>query len=334
MSRQASKTLIGGFVVGALALVVIGVLLFGGGRFWKERPTYVMFFEGSVKGLSIGAPVIFRGVRVGSVMDIFMYFDGKDLSVRIPVLVELGEGKVEAVNMGSVKEIQEGPIAASPPIMEEMIKRGLRAQLQMQSFVTGQLLIALDFYPNTPALMMGAMNEYHEIPTIPTPLQTISRKLEDIPLEQMIARLNSSLDGIDRLLNAPELAESIANLNQALKEIQNLVRNVDGRIEPLSAGIQEAVKDYSKLAKDMGRRIEPLASGGDEALKSIGFAVRRADKVLGKLEGLFSEDSLTMVELKSTLKEFSAAARSIRLWADYLERHPEALIRGKGDYRR
>jgi len=334
MSKQANKTLIGGFVVGALALVVIGVLLFGSGRFWKERPTYVMFFDGSVKGLNIGAPVIFRGVRVGSVTDIFMHFDGKDLSVRIPVLVELGEGKVEAINMGAVKEIQEGPIAAFPPIMEEMIKRGLRAQLQMQSFVTGQLLIALDFYKDTPARTVGAINEYQEIPTIPTSLQTISRKLEEIPLDQMVARLNSSLDGIDRLLNSPELAESIDNLNRTLEEIHNLVRNVDGRIEPLFAGIQGAVKDYSKFAQDINSRIDPLASGADEALKSIGSAAKRADKVLGKLEGLFSEDSVTMVELKNTLREFSTAARSIRLWADYLERHPEALIRGKGDYRR
>ena len=333
MSKKGNKTIIGIFVLGAVALVIAAILILGSGKFFKQTHTYVMVFDGSVKGLNVGSPVVFRGVKIGSVSDIAMLFDPSDMTIRIAVYVELSEGQTRAVgpNVEALPKAQ----ARHEDIMEEFIQQhGLKAQLESQSFVTGQLQIALDFYPDKPAKIVGVDPHYPEIPTIPMTLQEVGKKLQDLPLEEIFAKLLSTLEGIDKLVNSPELNESINNLNQALAGVQRLVQSVENRFGPLATSVEETVKHYGTLARNTNSKIGPLASNANEAIKAITAAAKQADKTLVQVRGLVGEDSPTTAELTKTLKELSAAARSIRVWADYLERHPEALIRGKGEYRR
>ncbi len=151
------------------------------------------------------------------------------------------------------------------------------------------------------------------------------------------------------------MKESLRSLEQTLKNLNKLVLNIDSRIEPLVSTVEETVKDYGKLARNMDRQVKPfllklgeterhayklvknvdaqvtrLGSSIEEAAKSANAALVEATKTLNTIEGLTSEDSQMMYQITTTLKELSAAARSIRVWADYLERHPEALVRGKG----
>ena len=157
MSKPANKTVIGIFVVVALALVVVAVLVLGSGKFFKNNPKVVMYFQGSVKGLSVGSPVAFRGVKVGAVTEIKMLFNPKDLSVMIPVYVELEQGSLEVVQGGgSMEAFRKAHSMNMKDFAQELIKRGVRAQLDMQSIVTGQLMVSLDFYPDKPAILVGA----------------------------------------------------------------------------------------------------------------------------------------------------------------------------------
>ena len=333
MSKKANKTTIGIFVVGAVVLIAAAILILGSGKFFQERQTYVMVFDGSVKGLSVGAPVTFRGVKVGSVSDIAMLFDPEDLTFLIAVYVELGEGKARAIgqDVALLERIRQDSDSA---LIRTLIDKGMKAQLETQSYLTGQLQIALDFHPDKPVTLSRVDPDYPEIPTIPMPLQEIGKKLQDLPIEETFAKLLSSLEGIDNLVNSPELRESLHNLSQALESIQKLAQNMENRLGPLVGTVEGTVKDFGTLARNANRRIEPLASNADEAMKAITAAAKQADKTLVEIEGLVREDSPTSTELTKTLRELSAAARSIRIWADYLERHPEALIRGKGEYRR
>jgi paraquat-inducible protein B len=351
MSRQTNKTLIGGFVVGAIALMVAGVLIFGSGKFLAERPRFVMYFEGSVNGLNIGAPVVFRGVKIGSVTDIVMLFDPADMSVKIPVFIETDPRTITRV----------GEVARQEPekVVSALIERGMRAQLQMQNLVTGQLMIALDINPDKPARLVGVDTEYMEIPTIPSSMEELSKTIEKLPLDELAQKLTSAIAGIERAVNAPEVGESLRTVNQTLKDIQTLVRDIDSRIEPLASTMEETVKDYGKLARDVDAQVEPLMSGITETVKdtrklvqnldsriaplqssiqstakAAAAAIAQANKTIGTLEGVAGEDSTLVYQITKTLEELSSAARSIRVWADYLERHPEALIRGKGGGRR
>jgi len=142
MSKPVNKTLIGVFVTVAIALIVITVLMLGSGRLFRHYPKYVMYFEGSVKGLSIGSPVLFRGVRVGSVTDIGMEFNLSDLSILIPVYAEFGESKSNVSN----SDMLTGDRAVMrQELTKALINKGLRAQLELQSVVTGQHILAFIF---------------------------------------------------------------------------------------------------------------------------------------------------------------------------------------------
>ena len=139
--------MIGAFVVGAVALAVAAIVLFGSGRFFKDTDKWVAIFPGSVKGLNVGSPVVFRGVQVGQVTEIIVNFDPGRIEVIIPVLYETDPERFRHI----------GPqvIADDKELHEALVAQGLRAQLQMQSLVTGQLVINMDFFPNSPAKLYG-----------------------------------------------------------------------------------------------------------------------------------------------------------------------------------
>ncbi|MBW2011757.1 MAG: MCE family protein [Deltaproteobacteria bacterium] len=184
MSTQANKKAIGLFVIAALALVVGIIVIFGSGKFFKARNKFVAYFEGSVKGLRVGAPVVFRGVEIGEVTRINIYVIHEDQSFLIPVIFEINSDRFHAI----------GPdIKHREKYLANLIEKGLRAQLQMQSLVTGQLMINIDFYPDKPLSLVGDKGltlpeDVMEIPTIQTPLQRIGKTLEEIPLSEILRR--------------------------------------------------------------------------------------------------------------------------------------------------
>ena len=348
MSKKASKTAIGGFVVGALALIVVGVLIFGSGKFLAKTQTYVMYFEGSVRGLNVGAPIVFRGVKIGSVTRIQLVANTDDLSFTIPVFVKTERRHFTLTGDETLDLSPEQQLAL-------LVARGMRAQLIKQSMVTGQLIVELDFHPDKPAKLMADNSEYMEIPTISSGMDDLVKQIEKAPIEDILNHVLSSVDGISKVVNSKEVKESLSSLEQTLKNLNKLVQNIDSRIDPLVATVEETVKDYGKLARNVDRQVKPVLSGIveterhanklvknvdaqvtllgsriDEAAKSANAALEEATKTLNTIEGLTSEDSQMMYQITTTLKELSAAARSIRVWADYLERHPEALVRGKG----
>jgi paraquat-inducible protein B len=171
MSKPANKTMIGAFVVGAVVLAVTAVVLFGSGKFFRKTEPWLTFFQGSVKGLNVGSPVVFRGVQIGQVTDIIVGFDPTQLEVLIPVFFEIDPEKF--------KDIGRRVETSDADMHKALISRGLRAQLQIQSLVTGQLLINIDFYPDTPAQLIGIdqfrdkmpLEDWWEIPSVSTPLQ-------------------------------------------------------------------------------------------------------------------------------------------------------------------
>lgn len=298
MSKQANKTVIGGFVVGAVALVVAGVLIFGSGQFLTEKQVYVMFFKNSVKGLNPGAPVLFQGVKIGSVTNIVLRVDPTDLVFTVPVFIEVEQNRVKTV--GTV-EREPGP----KKVLEQLVERGLRAQLQIQSPVTGQLMVQLDFHPDTPVELVGGDTEHLEIPTIPSELEALIDKIKKIPLDKISNKVLSAVEGIDKLVDSPEVLDLIRSLNQAAKESHKLMQNID-------------------------RRVGPVASDFQEACEATRAALDQAEKTLSTVQNVVAENSDLSYYLNQTLEELSGAARSIRVLADYLERHPDALLRGKG----
>ena len=179
MAKQSFKTAVGAFVIGGLALLVAGIILLGGGRMFSDDIEYVLYFDGSVSGLNIRAPVVFRGVPMGQVTRISLEANPRDASVTIPVYIRLDENSI--VRAGVTGELTDN---FRQEILRRLIQRGLRARLQLQSLITGQYRVELDFLPNTPANFRFPMPD-REIPTLPSPIDTLQRTVAGLPLEEM-----------------------------------------------------------------------------------------------------------------------------------------------------
>jgi paraquat-inducible protein B len=326
MSKKVNKTAIGGFVLGAIALVVTAVLVLGAGHLFGKQYSYRSYFDGSVRGLKVGAPVTFRGVRVGSVTDVsIVVVDIPKRKLKISVLYTVDPAKFH----GTSNEFQKDPKAV---VKKAILENGLRAELQTVSFVTGQLLLALDFFPGTPADFVGINQECPEIPSTPSRLAELQKTLEDLPVRQIADRLNATLGGLDRLIGSVDAQKTTRSVEAALGDIQALVHNLDRRIGPLADDISHAARaadsalvETRQTIVDVRGDLRQLLAGAGETLESARSALEQSGRTLSG----FSEDSSLVTDLHRTLHELSEASRSLRQLSDYLERHPESLLRGK-----
>jgi paraquat-inducible protein B len=333
MSKPANKTMIGAFVVVAVALAVAAVVLFGSGKFFRKTEPWLTFFQGSVKGLNVGSPVVFRGVQIGQVTDIIVGFDPTKLEVLIPVLLEIDPEKF--------KDIGPREERSDLSMHEALISRGLRAQLQIQSLVTGQLLINLDFYPDTPAKLIGMhrfkdkmkFEDRWEIPSVPTPLQELEKALSELNIKEITEDIKKAMNGIAKLASSPDVHEGIGILKNTLLAVQKLARNLDSKIEPLATGIDQTlvearagIGDARKLMNEQG---PALVSKIEKAAESATTALVQANTTLKTIENLSEEGTQLRYEVSAALTEIAAASRSVRVLADFIEQHPDAILRGR-----
>jgi paraquat-inducible protein B len=329
MSKPANKTVIGLFVVVALALVIAAVVVLGSGKFFRNAPKAVMYFQGSVKGLSAGSAVAFRGVKVGTVTEIKMLLNPKDLSMIIPVYVEFDQGTLEATPGGAVSTAALRKSIKPRELFQDLIQRGLRAQLETQSIVTGQLMIALDFHPDKPAVLVGADPRVTEIPTIPTTLQQVAERLEKIPVDEIVAKLNDILGGLDKIVNSPEIAEMMKSVNAGVNDTRTLVKNIDKNIEPLAQRMVAISHDVEKLVESLQTQMGPLTASITKTSDEAAVTLKKAQATMGSIGDMAGEDSSVSYNLQKTLEEMSAAARSLRALADTMNQQPESLFFGK-----
>jgi len=358
MSIKANKTLIGAFVIGAVLLATAAVIIFGGGKFFERKLAIVMFFEGSVKGLDVGAPIVFRGVKIGKVTEVYIEANPEDMKTRIPVRGEIYAGSIRI--WGEPADFQPDPEKNIP----RLIAKGLRAELQTQSLVTGKLQINLDFFPNTEIRYVETRksSEYFEIPTVRSQFDKIRETLEELPIREIFGQISQSLDGIQKIINDPAVAATMQDIRAAAADARNLLSNVDRWIGTVGEDAHITFGGIQELVKNVDERIEPLSDNANTALTAAAQALRQGEKTLafrgGKIEkmadsfigaadalrdaliatkpvienirAISGNDSPDRHQINAMLKELSAAARAIRSWAEYLERHPEALLRGKG----
>jgi paraquat-inducible protein B len=333
MSKQANTKLIGAFVIGAVGLVILGTLLFGSGRLFSHQRKFVLFFEDSVKGLIIGSPVDFRGVNIGKVTDIRIVLQKEDLSLLIPVLIVIEPNRI-AFDITESERRKLVETKGTEAFVQLMIDRGLRAQLSTQSFVTGQLGIHLDFFPDRPLKLAGAEPSYTEIPTTESSLSALSKTLGNIPLAEIADKLEKTLDGIEKLVNSPDFKATLDSLHQTVDQAHAFLQDLDSQVKPLAtstqltlSGAKKLFENAAQLARNLDSRIPPLIASLEDTSKAAGATMKGVNK---EIEGFTGANSPVRSELIKTLNEISTAARSFRVLAEYLENHPEALIKGKG----
>jgi phospholipid/cholesterol/gamma-HCH transport system substrate-binding protein len=319
MAKRANPAFVGAFVIGAIALALLGVALLGSGNLFRQTHEFVCFFDGNVNGLTVGAAVKFKGVAIGEVKQILLSLNaasgpatvGNTSVVKIPVVIELDEGRIlkrgaTYINVGN------------PAGMRLAISRGLRAQLATESLLTGLLYIDLDMHPGSPAHYATDQNSYTEIPTLPNPFeqaQSVALKLLDqldkVHLDQLVVTATQTMAAFRDLADSTDLKAAIVSmretgqsLNKTSETIRTLTLHLDNQIGP------------------MGDSVRVTARDADATLKQTQATIARLDNAL-------RPDAPLLYQANHTLVDISEASRAIRQLAEYLERNPDSLIRGR-----
>ena len=322
MSTKVSPTLIGAFVIGAVVLIVIAILLLGSGRLFRQTRDFVLYFDNSVNGLRVGAPVKFKGVEVGTVKDIRLQLEKGAEVNKIPVIIEIDLEKLTL--RGATPQI-----AVDREAFHKAVVDGFRGQLEMESLVTGLLYVALDFFPGTPINFVqqdNVNNKYPEIPTLPTSLEQakgavdrILNKLEEIDFKRLIDSLTKTSDEVGQLVrvNSPTVKSILQSVDQAMPQLRGAI--LDFRTLTATAN-----NNVTNVSADLHQTLTAAHS----AIEQIAATMKEAETTIISVRATVDPNSPTFYELTKSLRDVSGAASSIRLLADSLDRNPQAVILG------
>lgn len=339
MSNRANPLRIGAFLLGGLALLVLAVFFISGGRWLERQDRVIMNFRGSTFGLQVGAPVVFRGVRIGTVQAIGIQYDAAHLDYAIPVTADLERDALERLRGPDTAGAARGLIPA-------LVARGLRAQLGMQSLLTGQLYVDLDLRPQRESLQLGSAGDLPEIPTTATAIQALKGQLEGLDVKKLVDDVASIAAAAKSLVERPQLAQSFDNVAQITSDIRRLTQGLDRRFDRLAGNTEATLRttrrgleQVSAAADRVGSaadRLSATAGKVDAALSPQSQMMRSAQRSLDELSGTLaalrsqaSGDSDLMRNADQALRDVSRASRAVQDLSETLERQPQALIRGR-----
>jgi paraquat-inducible protein B len=316
MGKRISPTVIGAFVVASLAILIVTLVVVGAGKMFRRPTRFICMFTGNLNGLKIGAPVKVRGVQIGEVSAIRLRLEPSEGELRagfngfrLPVIIDLDQTMLT----------ERGAKALSKSGVEDWIKRGMRAQLQTESLLTGLLYIDLDLHKGTqPNFILQPGGPYQEIPTVPTDLAQLQQHLvetldrfEEIDFKGLVNSITDAANSIKSLTNSSDLRETlqllkgtVANLNQAIVAARQALNNANGHIGPLVTDLRETSNETDKTMKEVRDTLVKLQQGLDP-------------------------DAPLLVHLNQTLESLDETSQSMGELADYLQRNPGALIRGR-----
>ncbi|MES9990411.1 MAG: MlaD family protein [Candidatus Thiodiazotropha sp.] len=335
MQSKVNPTLIGLFILATLGLGLGAVFFLSDGTLSHQSTRFILFFESDVKGLQVGSPVSFRGVKVGKVESMSITYFKESKEFRIPVIIGIDDRRVgiDGVHTGS------GVLVG----LNDLIQQGLRARLNLQSLVTGKLEIELDFHPNTPIRLVNTNSEYAEIPTIQTSMEKIATALETMPIERVTRRITEILDNFEEMAASGELTrlkdamiQIVYRLDSITEQLQKVTPQlIDSSVATLAdtqrmlAEITKTATRSQQLIIETEGRLDQAFTSWEQTMAEGEASFSQLEQVASSSERVLNQDSPIMTELSGTLRELGAAARAIRLMSEYLERHPEALLRGK-----
>ncbi|MCV0440042.1 MAG: MlaD family protein [Hydrogenophaga sp.] len=339
MKRKANPTLIGTFVVVGMAVIAVAIIALAGNNYFKPRERTVMHFSESVYGLQVGAPVVFRGVRVGSVESIEVAYDQASDSFSIPVVAVLDSDAVRGLD----GERTEG---SARPALPALVERGLSAQLSIQSLLTGLLYVDLDLRPGRAGSLRGSRQGATEIPTSATAIQNLRDQIEGLDLRRITDDIAAIAASARAVLSGPQLLQALDDLAETTATIRRVSTRLDRRLDPLADelqrslaatrramdGLGQAANSVDTTAIGMGRtsdRVAELIAPDAPLVQNLQRAADEVARSAAALRETTSSDSRLALGADRALADLSRAARALRDLAEMLEQQPDALLRGR-----
>ncbi len=331
MSKQANPTIIGVFVLGAVLIAILGITVFTSGKWFSEKSEFVIYFNESVNGLNVGALVKMQGVPIGKVTDIQVQLDPETKQILTPVFIEIDHAKCQ--QLLQIKEVNSKQM-----LMEQLVKNGLRMQLQYTSLVTGQLYVQSLLQPGTPVVLTGLNKDYAELPAIASSSVQVQKSIADImrdfqaiPFQELFSELLVTVKNIKQITGSQETKQAIKHLSSSLAELQEILKSVKPHAKAIAFNAEKTLQRSNQLMRKLEGAVDPLLLEVRESLVNANQTLLSLQNSAKSADGLLHEDGPLQQNFNRTLDEIRRSANSLRLLTDYLEQHPEALLQGKKD---
>jgi len=335
MSRRASPTTIGLFVLGAMALAVIGVSVFASQSLFRTQATFISYFDESVNGLDVGTPVKFKGVPIGQVSEIQVRLDLQEETFQVPVLYRID---IEPVTNTAGQSVN----LADPEVLQRQVDEGLRAQLQMESLLTGKLYVELTFTddPTTVAAVEGNAS-YPEVPTLLSPMARIGEEASGLVSDLRrfdVNTINQNL--VELLVTANQKVDklNVAAINdsllQTIRSVRSLaeapeIRRAMEDVPRIAARLDTALADVQILARSLNDAVPATSRSLDATADELIATLDALQQTMQDTQQMLSTDSGIGYRVEDALANLSEAAEALRVLAISLERDPSMFIRGK-----
>ena len=328
MSRRANPKLVGGFILAAIGLLVAAALVFGSFTFFEVTRRFVVFFQGSVDGLTQGSAVLFRGVPLGRVIDVGIRYDPKDSSFEIPVIVEIRPGVIARYSPAATMET-EG--------LKRLIDAGLRARLESASLVTGQQVVQLNFFPGTPINLQKTDLPYYQLPTVPSPTQEIMSSVDiaarDLPT--LIKQVAAVLDRVQQILSPENEAAIHSLLESAASAMKTLQADAES-LGPLISGAQDTVTSAGQLTTHLDAVVQNNREDIRAIFKNFRENTVSLNKLIDQLNQVATANRIpirqfmdgTLADLRALIIDARTTVNKATTVLDSLERNPTRFIFG------
>lgn len=329
--KRFNSSVIGVFVIGALALAVVGLITFGGQGWWRDRSEFVIYFKESVHGLERGSSIKFKGVRAGRVAEINVTYHPETGTAIAQVVCEVDRSTV-VDPQGRELDIRQDET------LRRLVEEGLQARLNLIG-ITGMLFIELDFFGETrkESFALGHP-ELQVVPSLPSALSgvtdhvaEVARQLESMDFEGLGAAATRFLNTASTTLEEANLEELIGSLHETVEGLNELLRSEELRSAVTSAG--QSFEDMSRLARRMEAQVDPLAENLGATSEELRATLEEVAETFSALHDIVGPRLGLGPHLAETLDNLNEAARSVQRLADFLERNPQALLRGRGEAR-
>jgi len=325
MKNNKSFT-IGAFIVGAILLIFLALLFFSGGNLFSQKERVVMYFDGSVQGLQVGAPIKLKGVILGEITDIQINFNTSDNGNKN----NAGKGIVTAVTGDlALKRISSKGTDVTREFFEEAIGNGLRAQLNFQSFLTGLLYVELDFFPDTPVTLYGFKKNYLELPTVATGFEELTKNLQEINLKGLVKNLDQLTLRLSNIVQSGVIEKTLGSVQSAADSFALTSQTMGQDVGALSKNLNRTSNELTKLLASLNQQTPAVAGDIRASLVRLQESLAELDKASNSVSQSFSEDAPLVNQLTDTLTEISRSAQSFRTLSETLDQQPESLLRGK-----
>ncbi|MEI6985757.1 MAG: MlaD family protein [Rhodospirillaceae bacterium] len=333
--KQPNARAIGIFVVGAVTLALLALIAFGrNASYFERRPRAVTFFHGSVAGLSVGAPVTFRGVRVGSVVDIVVHINPSTGAAEIPVIMEFEPERINVDDASGARSKKDLGFS------KQMMGNGLGSSLVMQSLITGQLSVELDYHPENKGAVSGIDLHMPEIPEVRGGINAMKDTISKLPIQELANDLVITLRALKELVSGPEIHDI---LKYAVETVKATAATA-GSVQPQVAGLLADLRETTTSGRHATERLDAMLAGLQPrliaALAGLERLLTETDNrsaqisgdlhaALGDIHVLMAPRSPLLQDIQTILRNLATMSSSMRSFAEQVERNPNALVMGR-----